>query len=201
MGSTTSRGYPYPASTDAANVPSDIQALATALNTDVGKVASYWYMLTSPLALTNVNTAQSIYGVGFTATAATTYELEMFFSVSTTGATSNSLGIGFGGTATLTSIAYEVNAAQNATSAVTLTAPNNAFVAVATNTTITSAVATATYRNVWVKGLVRVVGGGTFIPQLTYSAAPGAAPSVAANSYVRLTPIAANTATTVGAWA
>lgn len=163
--------------------------------------ASHYYALSGALALTNVNTAQSIYGVGLTVQGTTTYELEMWFSVSTSGATSNSLGIGFGGTATLTSIGYQVSAAQNATSAVTLTAPVNAFVAVATNTAITAAVATATFRNVFVKGIVRVNASGTFIPQLTYSAAPGAAPSVAANSYIKMTPIGINTVTTVGAWA
>jgi hypothetical protein len=35
---TTSRGYPYPNPGDPADVPADIQALATALNTDVGGI-------------------------------------------------------------------------------------------------------------------------------------------------------------------
>lgn len=162
---------------------------------------SHYYVLSGARNLSDVNTAQSIFGVGLTAQATTTYEIEMMFSVSTTGTTSNSLGIGFGGTATLTSIGYQVSAAQNATSAATLTAPNNAFIATASNTTITSAVATATYRNVWVKGIVRINASGTFIPQLTFSAATGATPAVAGDSFIRMTAVGSNTMTTVGAWA
>jgi hypothetical protein len=37
---TTSRGYPYPADADDPDIPADLQALATALNTDVGGVAA-----------------------------------------------------------------------------------------------------------------------------------------------------------------
>lgn len=162
---------------------------------------SHYAVLSGVRVLSNVNTAQSIFGVGLSVQASTTYILEMVFSVSTTGTTSNSLGISFGGTATLTSIGYTVFASQNATSLATLATPNVASIAIATNTTITSAVATASYRVVKVVGTVRITGAGTFIPQLTYSAAPGAAPSVAANSFVRLTPIGTNTVTSVGAWA
>jgi hypothetical protein len=163
--------------------------------------ASHYYALSSARTLTDVNTVQSIFGVSLTVQATTTYEFEMQLSVSTTGATSNSLGIGFGGSATLTSIAYHVDAAQNATSAATLSSGSNAFVATASNTAITAAVATATYRVVKVRGVVRINASGTFTPQLTYSAAPGAAPSVAANSFIKMTPVGTNTVTTVGAWA
>ncbi|MGA1046551.1 MAG: hypothetical protein ACO3UU_00945 [Minisyncoccia bacterium] len=163
--------------------------------------STHYYSLSSNRTLSDVATVQSIFGVGLTVQATTTYEIEMLVSVSSTGVNSNSLGIGFGGTATLTSIGYQVEVAQNATSAATLTSGSQAFIAVATNTTITPAVATATYRNIWLKGIVRTNATGTFIPQLTYSAAPGAAPVVAANSYIKMTPIGINTVTTVGAWA
>lgn len=157
--------------------------------------------LSGTRALLDNATAQSIFGVGLTVAAATTYEIEMFFGVSTTGATSNSLGISFGGTATLTSIGYQASVGQNATSLGNGAIPVQYYVQVATNSTITAAIATASYRNVWVKGLVRVNASGTFIPQLTYSAITGAAPSVAANSYIKMTPIGSNTVTNIGAWA
>lgn len=197
----TTRGYFYPLSTAAANVPADMQTLATSIDTDVAKVAGYYATLTSNRNLSNVSTVQSIFGLSFTSAATTTYELEMAFAVSTTGATSNSLGISFGGTATLTSIGYICNASQNATSFATLSTPNTIFVSTAANTTVTAAVATATYRVITLLGLIRVNAGGTLIPQLTYSAAPGAAPAVSANSYCRLIPIGTNTVTAVGAWA
>jgi hypothetical protein len=40
VGSTTSRGYPYPFAADTNNVPADLLALANAINTDVGTVAA-----------------------------------------------------------------------------------------------------------------------------------------------------------------
>lgn len=42
MGTTTNRSYPYPASTAAPDVPADIQALATAVDTDVNAVFGAW---------------------------------------------------------------------------------------------------------------------------------------------------------------
>jgi hypothetical protein len=159
------------------------------------------YALSATRNLADVNTVQSIFGVGLTVAATTTYEIDMFFGVSTTGIVSNSLGIGFGGTATLTSIGYEAIVGQNATSLGNGSTPTQFYIQVATNSTITSAVATATYRTVRVRGLVRVNASGTFIPQLTYSAASGAIPVVAANSYIKMTPVGSNTVTTIGAWA
>lgn len=174
---------------------------STAVGGRAVATSSHYFALAADRNLTNVNTVQSIFGVGLTVQATTSYEIEMLVSVSTTGTTSNSLGISFGGTATLTSIGYQVEASQNATSFATLTAGSQAFINTAANTAVTAAVATATYRNVFIKGIVRVNGTGTFIPQLTYSAAPGAAPIVASNSYIKMTPIGSNTVTTVGAWA
>jgi len=157
------------------------------------------YALSATRNLADVATAQSVFGVGLTVAAATTYEIDMMFAVSSTGVVSNSLGIGFGGTATLTSIGYEAIVSQG-TTAYGAT-PNQYLIQVATNSTVTSAVASATYRIVRVKGLVRVNASGTFIPQLTYSAASGAVPVVAANSYIKMTPVGTNTVTTIGAWA
>lgn len=163
--------------------------------------AAHYFALSSNRTLSDVNTAQSIFGVGLTVQASTAYEIEMLFSVSSTGINPQSLGIGFAGTATLTSIGYQVSGTQNGTSLATLTTPNNAFIATASNTTVIASAMNATYRNVAVKGIVRVNATGTFIPQLTYSAAPGAAPVVAANSYIRMTPFGSDTVTNVGAWA
>jgi hypothetical protein len=163
--------------------------------------ATHFYSLSATRTLANVNTAQSLFGVGITLAASTMYELEMVFGVSTTGATSNSLGMSFLGTATLTSIGYMVNTTNQATSHVTLSAPSTAYVQTAANTAVTAAVAAATFRNITVKGLVRVNASGTFIPNITYSAAPGAAPVVAINSYIKLTPISASNVDSVGTWA
>jgi hypothetical protein len=51
---TTSRGYPYPLSTAAADVPADLLLLVNALNTDVGTVAT-----TASSGVTNAATADA----------------------------------------------------------------------------------------------------------------------------------------------
>jgi hypothetical protein len=158
---------------------------------------------TGATTLLNVATAQNIFpstNQTINLAANTTYEMEMWFSISTTGATSNLLSLGFAIGGTLTSIGYMVHVTQNATSAVTITAANNLWIATNTSTAITAAAVTATYRNVFVKGIVRSGTTGTFIPQITYSAAPGAAPVVAPNAYIKLTPLASDTALSSTAW-
>jgi hypothetical protein len=155
----------------------------------------------------NINTVQpwfvtTLTNGQITLPASTTYEFEGILALSTTGATSHSLAVGFGGTASLTSIGYLVTVAENATSLATITPVSrfNSFLNVATSTVVTTAVATATYDTVEVRGIVRINAAGTFIPQFTYSAAPGAAPTIAIGTYFRMRPLGANTVTNVGNW-
>lgn len=162
---------------------------------------SHLYSLAAVRNLANVATAQSLFGVGLTVAGATTYEMEIVFGVGTTGATSNSLGMSFLGTATLTGIGYMCDTTNQATSHATQGAVSRVYVQTAANTLIAAAVAAATFRNCTVKGLVRVNASGTFIPNITYSAAPGAAPVVTADSYIKMTPLGPNTALSIGAWA
>jgi hypothetical protein len=150
----------------------------------------------------NVATAQKVFNAtangAITLAASTTYEFEGLYNISTTGATSHQLGVLFGGTATLTSIAYTATSTNGTTAATS--AASVTFASVATVTNVTAAVAAATNSTVFLKGTVRVNAAGTFIPQFQYSAAPGAAPVVAANSYFRLIPVGSNTVTNVGNW-
>jgi hypothetical protein len=92
-------------------------------------------------------------------------------------------------------------ATNQATSHVTVSGPQMVYVQTAALTTVTSAVAAATFRNIEVKGVVRINAGGTFIPNMAFSAAPGAVGTVAINSYIKLTPMGTNTDTTIGNWA
>lgn len=156
-------------------------------------------------APTNVNTAQNVFPTGqavLTVQATTTYEFEAEYQIDTTGATSNSLGILFAlaGGASLTSIAYKASAT-NGTAAGTPSAPAVSRFTAATVSTVTAAVAAATQRTVTLRGIMRVNAAGTIAPQFQYSAAPGAAPVVRANSFFRLWPIGSNTVTQVGNWA
>ena len=168
-------------------------------------VAEQISVLASDFAGQNVNTAQPVFSVGqdvLTVKALTTYEFEAEYEIDTSGTTSHSLSTLFalGGGASLTSIAYTAEATNSANasapSATTLTRA-----AAATAVAITAAVAAATQNSVRLRGVMRVNAGGTITPQFQYSAAPGAAPTIKANSFFRLWPIGSNTVAAVGPWA
>ena len=164
-------------------------------------------MLNSPYVGSNVTTAQSIFGVGVTLSSSTYYAFEAVYAFSkTSGATSHNFSLLFGGTASLNSIAYQLNGQyngsgfSNTTSAVGNLQPN--FVQVASAFTLVTGITTNGYIMVLLKGMVSVNAGGTFIPQYQLSAAPGGAYSTAANSYFKIYPIgAAGSNVSVGAWA
>ena len=168
--------------------------------------ATQLYRLNSDLAGANVSTAQSIFGVGVTLAASTVYEFEMVYTLTkTAGTTSHSIGMSFGGTATVNNIQWMIVSQFN-TTALTLgtgASYNVGSAVTASNTTISVASAVAGLSYVGqVKGTVSINAGGTFIPQYTLSAAPGGAYSTIAGSYVKIYPVGAAGATVnVGSWA
>ena len=180
---------------------------ATPQGTQRGVVPSaQFYRLDSALAGANVNTAQNVLGVGVTLSAGTVYAFEAVYGLSkSAGTTSHTVGLGFGGTATINNIAYIESGSDSSTNFVARinATTNQLFVQTASNTTITTAYATA---NVFViarvSGTVSVNAGGTFIPQYTLSAAPGGAYTTALGSYFLVYPIGASGANVnVGTWA
>jgi len=180
---------------------------ATPQGTQRGVIpGAQFFRLNSGLVGANVNTAQSVFGVGVTLSASTVYAFEAIYPISkTAGATGHSVGLGFGGTATLNNISYDVlyhtDSVAFSSTAQSVVA---SFVQTASNTTITNALGTSTTRAVVfiVKGTVSVNAGGTFIPQYTLSAAPGGAYTTAAGGYFMIYPIGASGAnTSVGTWA
>jgi len=132
---------------------------------------------------------------GVTVEAATTYLFDGALMM-TNGATSHSLGMSFGGTATLTGMMYGAMCGANAVN-VAGTTQNTVFINTAANTTINGA-STIAGKLVWVRGRVRINAAGTFIPQFTFSVAPGAAPTLHAGSYFRMLKLVADTK---GTWA
>ena len=180
---------------------------ATPIGTQRGIVPTQqYYRLNADLAGANVSTAQSIFGVGVTLSASTVYEFEMVYTLTkTTGTTSHSIGMSFGGTATVNNIQWMIVSQFNT---VTLTlgtgsSYNVGSALTASNTTISVASAVAGLSYVGqVKGTVSINAGGTFIPQYTCSAAPGGAYSTIAGSFIRINPLSASgAATNVGTWA
>lgn len=166
-----------------------------------------YYRLDSAYVGSNVNTAQSTFGVGATLSASTVYEFEIVVAFSkSAGTTSHSFGLGFGGTATINNIGFNVvGAAQSSGLTPTAASANvvEQWVSTASNTNIATGITTAAFYNyVVIKGTVSINAGGTFIPQYTLSAAPGGAYSTLAGSFIRIAPISASgAATNVGTWA
>jgi hypothetical protein len=163
-----------------------------------------YYRLDSAVVGSNATGAQSTFGVGVTLSASTVYEFEMVVAFSkSAGTTSHTFGLGFGGTATLNNIAYDVTSHNDGTvfSSVgqTVTA---SFIQTASSSVITAASSSAFRSYVFIlKGTVSINAGGTFIPQYTLSAAPGGAYTTAAGSFIRIAPIGASgSATNVGTW-
>jgi len=162
-----------------------------------------YYRLNSAYTGSNVNTAQSLFGVGVSLAEGTVYEFSMVFGLSkSAGTTSHGIGIGFGGTATLNNINYSiVNAfTTNTFPSASQTAAIN-YAQTASNTSMTGGIASATmsFRAI-VTGTVSVNAAGTFIPQYTLSAAPGGAYSTAAGSHIRMMPLGGAGTINIGNW-
>jgi hypothetical protein len=165
-----------------------------------------FFRLDSALAGANVNTAQNVFGVGVTLSSSTVYAFEAVYALSkAAGTTSHSVGLGFGGTATLNNISYAgVSANNNSAFTTDSTTAIGIYVQTASNTTFSNGTSTAAtiFRTYTLKGTVSVNAGGTFTPQYTLSAAPGGAYTTALGSYFMIYPIGASGANiSVGTWA
>jgi len=165
-----------------------------------------FYRLNSNFAGANSSTAQSLFNVGVTLEAGTVYAFTADFLLSkTAGTTSHTLGILFGGTATLNNIFYTVyvTGATVAPPTVGTGTTVASHITIATIANLTSATSSATIQYGYTyHGTVSIDAGGTFIPQYKLSAAPGGAYSTVAGSFFAIWPIgAAGANTSVGAWA
>lgn len=180
---------------------------ATPIGTQRGIVPTQqYYRLNADLVGSNATGAQSVFNVGCTLSASTVYEfeLQMMFS-KTAGTTSHNISFGFGGTATINNIGYDLKAGF-----ASVAIPTGTYAAVfgsASNSVSATNIVTATSAaavgiGMTAKGTVSINAGGTFIPQYTLSAAPGGAYSVLAGSFIRINPLSASgAATNVGTWA
>jgi hypothetical protein len=150
--------------------------------------------------------AQPVFNAGITLVAGTVYAFRSDFLLSkTAGTTSHTLGILFGGTATLNNIFYKAAETRSTTAVpgVGTGSVVTAHITVATNATLSSAITQATFSASYLlQGTISVNAGGTFIPQYQLSANPGGAYSTYAGSYFEIWPIgAAGANTSVGSWA
>jgi hypothetical protein len=130
-----------------------------------------------------------------TVQASTTYNFEGLLMLAT-GATTHTTGTLFAGTATLTSIDYHARIHSNAnlTIATTLSVIR---VSVAT-VIVLNATSTAVETIIFLDGVVKINGAGTFIPQFQFSANPTGTITVRRGSYFLLQAMKADTQ---GTWA
>ena len=156
----------------------------------------------STTTITNATGLQNWLGaVNVNVAATTAYKFKGYFRMSrTAGTTSHTVNLGFGGTATLTAINYQVISTTGAGNI--LITPQMTFLATASSTAVTAASTSSTENNyIEIQGVVEINGAGTFIPQLAFSAAPGGAGTIAAGAYFEITPIGVNAAAiNVGDW-
>lgn len=137
---------------------------------------------------TNGTAAQNWFGTNgaVAVEAGVVYDFEGMLSMTrAAGTTSHTTSLLFGGTATLTSILWK---AQTKTGDTTASATDNGITArVATATVVKAASTSATEEFImWVRGTIKVNAAGTFIPQFSYSAAPGGAPTINLGSFFKL---------------
>lgn len=152
-----------------------------------------FFRLNANLVGANAIGAQNIFGVGVTLAGGTVYEFELFYQLSkTTGITSHTISLGFGGTATINNLLLSYPAASQ-----------QLWITSVASQVVTGVITTAanTQDRLIIKGTVSVNAGGTFIPQYSLSAAPGGAYSTIAGSYMKIKPIGASGANiAVGTW-
>lgn len=156
----------------------------------------------------DTNAAASVFGLGVTLTAATTYAFEGEYYLTNTGTTSHTWSVLFGLTASLsfTSIGYSLLGNSFGTANTPASGILTGFAAAATAIVVTAASTSATEQVVVkVKGVMRVNAGGTLTPQMQASARPGATGTpgvvVKAGSFFRIWPIGSATVASVGNWA
>ena len=121
----------------------------------------------------------------------------------TTGTSSHSISVGFGGTATLNNISYTLIGLSTATAFPSVTAPDIInYVQTASSTNMTGTLTGSNTNNfrVIVKGTVSINAAGTFIPQYTLSASPGGAYSTTAGSHIRMMPLGGAGVINIGNW-
>lgn len=166
--------------------------------------------LSADYTLTDSSTAQKAFNAttngAVTLPANSGYLLEAEYILNSTGATAHTWAVLFAGTATITALDFIVHGRSGITSALTLTADQSASQANAAGSLPTTAlVATASqsaadFVILSIRGILRINAAGTFIPQIKLSAATTGTDKMQRGSYIRLTPIGTDAATSLGNW-
>ena len=151
-------------------------------------------------------TAQKVFNLGtgsagaITLPASTAYFMEATYYITrAVGSNSHTLSTLFAVSNALTGITYTADT--TSTTGNTLGAVSRIYGTAATAVVVTGASTSSTENiTVNIRGIVRTNASTTFTPQIQYSSAPGGAPTILTNSFIRLTPIGTNAVTYVGNW-
>jgi len=151
-------------------------------------------------------TAQKVFNIGtgaagaITLPASTSYFMEATYYITrSVGSNSHNLSTLFALSGTLTGITY--TAETTSTTGNVLGAVSRIYGTAATAVAVTGASVSSTENiTVVIRGIIRTNSAGTFTPQIKYDTAPGGAPTILTNSFIRLTPIGTNAVTFVGNW-
>lgn len=160
-----------------------------------------WASAVSAVSLGNDSAAHSIFAAAndaLTVAANTTYIIEGIIRV-TTGNTTHTCAFGLGGTATYTSVGYDLQS--NVGNAGAINTGISAIWATAATATIFNATSTSQGTTLRVRGMIRTANAGTVIPQWTFSADPTGTCQVEPNSYLTFRRVGADTLASNGAWA
>lgn len=171
---------------------------------DALQLQAFFNTNVADFTMANSASAQSPFAAAVdtvTLPASTTYIMEGLITITGMGATTRTTALEFdAGTATLTSIYYEGLIATGAANTIYTVAPTGITAVAATAQIMNSTVATAACTIRW-KGLVRINGAGTLIPQIKWSADPTGTILCKKDSFFTLIPLGTNTVASVGSWA
>ena len=167
---------------------------------------THFIVLAADYLANDSSSAQKVFNIGTGGAGAislpsgTSYFMEaVYYITRAVGSNSHTLSTLFAVSNALTSITYTADTTSTASNI--LGAVSRIYATGAGATAVTAA-NTDTNENITVviRGIVRTNAATTFTPQIQYSSAPGGAPTVLTNSYIRLTPIGNNAVTFVGNW-
>jgi hypothetical protein len=167
---------------------------------------THFMVLAADYTANDSSSAQKVFNIGtggagaISLPAGTSYFMEaVYYITRAVGSNSHTLSTLFAVSSALTGITYTADTTSTASNI--LGAVSRIYATGAGATAVTAA-STATNENITVviRGIVRTNAATTFTPQIQYSSAPGGAPTVLTNSYIRLTPIGNNAVTFVGNW-
>jgi hypothetical protein len=154
--------------------------------------------LTSDNTISNVDTDQDVFSStlnSWTLQGSTTYWIEGEY-YTTHSATAHSIAIGFAGTATFTSVSYSSLAWITAAGTQTLT--QAATLIQSASMTVVNTSGSNAQEVVKFSGFISVNAGGTVIPQLKFSVAPGGTVLVKAGTYIKFTPVGTSSVESIG---